>query len=148
MLAAPLAAVIALLPVAPPAAPASVAGAVYADDNNNGTRDAGEPGIPDVPLTLSGIGADGAPVDVITASGPDGSFAFPGLGPGTYAVVETQPSTTSTAGTGRARRAASPSRSTRSPTSRCPRARPPPATPSANSSPRPCPAASPTTAAG
>jgi uncharacterized repeat protein (TIGR01451 family) len=61
-------------------------GAVYADLNNNGIKDAGEPGIPGVQVTLSGNTATGASVCVEISPNPctivtdsNGSYSFTGL---------------------------------------------------------------------
>lgn len=83
---------------------ATISGAVLADTDNNGTGDVGVPG---VQLTLytdpngDGNPADGAPVDdpnlagtqnyVVTTNGA-GAYAFTNLYPGSYVIVETQPS--------------------------------------------------------
>jgi uncharacterized repeat protein (TIGR01451 family) len=78
-----------------------VSGFVYADLNRNGTKDAGEPGIQGVTVTLSGLTVGGAnvcaaiapnPCSVTTAS--NGGYSFAGLpqsnGAG-YTLTETQP---------------------------------------------------------
>ncbi|WP_166869904.1 SdrD B-like domain-containing protein [Massilia mucilaginosa] len=61
-------------------------GAVYADLNNNGLKDAGEPGIPGVSVTLSGNTATGVSVCVEISPNPctivtdaNGSYSFTGL---------------------------------------------------------------------
>jgi uncharacterized repeat protein (TIGR01451 family) len=69
----------------------SLAGLVFNDNNGNGLRDADEPGIPGVEVTISGTDARGNAVTLATVSGPDGSYKFIGLPGGTYNVVETQP---------------------------------------------------------
>lgn len=66
--------------------PASVGGNVYYDANNNGIFDPDESGIGGVTVTLSGT------VDAYTQTNADGSYSFSGLPPGTYTLVETQPS--------------------------------------------------------
>jgi protocatechuate 3,4-dioxygenase beta subunit len=65
--------------------PEIVEGVVYADDNDNGVRDAGEPGIGGVTVTLSGD------ADLTTQTLPDGRFIFSSLAPGDYEIAETQP---------------------------------------------------------
>ncbi|WP_165488587.1 MULTISPECIES: SdrD B-like domain-containing protein [Dyella] len=60
-------------------------GAVYFDQNGNGVRDAGEPGIPGVTITLNG------PVSHTVTTQADGSYQFTGLVAGNYTVTETQP---------------------------------------------------------
>lgn len=63
---------------------ASLSGAVYDDRNGNGQRDAGEPGIPGVTVSLSGGAGTGT-------TNANGDYVFGGLAPGTYTVTETQP---------------------------------------------------------
>ncbi len=65
-----------------------VAGRVWADDNNNGVVDSGEAGLAGVTLTLTGTNDLGQPVSQTVTTGPDGSYAFAGLRPGTYTVTE------------------------------------------------------------
>ena len=69
-------------------------GFVYIDSNNNGIRDAGEVGIPGVPVELSGFGVDVfgnvvTPQTVFTDQ--DGFYRFANLSPGQYTITETQP---------------------------------------------------------
>ena len=64
-----------------PAAAQSVSGSAYEDRNANGIRDAGEPALPGVSVTLFGTPDGGGAVDQTVPSAPDGSFAFaPGAG--------------------------------------------------------------------
>ncbi len=72
--------------------PASVSGSVYFDGDAGGSPNTGEPGIPAVTVTLTGTTGAGDPVSFTTTSGPDGTFTFPDLAPGTYVVTETHPS--------------------------------------------------------
>ncbi len=69
----------------------SLAGSVYFDANNNGTRDAGEPGIAGTTITLSGTDVDGNPVNRTITTATDGSYSFINLATGSYVVTETQP---------------------------------------------------------
>lgn len=74
------------------ARPASLSGFVYVDSDNDGIRDAGETGIAGVQVQLVPINtiAPGSALTVTTAA--DGSYAFTGLAPGSYEVIEvTQP---------------------------------------------------------
>ncbi|MBX7105662.1 MAG: carboxypeptidase regulatory-like domain-containing protein, partial [Gemmataceae bacterium] len=71
--------------------PASLQGKVYGDFNNNGIPDPGEPGIAGAVLTLTGVDDRGNNVTRTLYSGPDGTYIFTGLRPGTYKVTETQP---------------------------------------------------------
>ena len=69
--------------------PAAIAGSVYLDDNNNGIREAGEPGVSAIPITLTGTDTFGQPVSVtITNTDANGDYQFSNLRPGTYSVVE------------------------------------------------------------
>ena len=66
----------------------TISGTVYKDVNANGAREAGEPGLPSVLVTLkNGLGATVA----TTTTAADGSYGFFGLPSGNYTVVETQP---------------------------------------------------------
>jgi uncharacterized repeat protein (TIGR01451 family) len=76
----------------------SLSGFVYLDDNNNGTKDAGETGIAGVTVTLSGNTASGPAVCAGAAcqatTAADGSYSFTGLKNADatgYTVTETQP---------------------------------------------------------
>ena len=71
---------------------ASVAGFIYVDKSNDGSKDAGEPGIGGVTVTLTGADANGASVSMTAVTAADGSYSFTSLLAGTYAVTETQPS--------------------------------------------------------
>ena len=80
----------------------SLTGFVFNDiatpDNN--IKDAGEPGIPNIPVTLTGtddLGNTITPIVVNTTS--TGQFIFPDLRPGTYTITETTQPPTFTDGT-------------------------------------------------
>jgi len=68
---------------------AGISGHVYEDVNNNGHRDAGEPGISGVELTL--LDAAGNPTTHTTVTDATGYYSFEDLMPGTYGVAEAQP---------------------------------------------------------
>lgn len=70
---------------------ASVSGFVYVDANGNGKFDAGESGIANVTLTLTGVDDLGNQVSLTVQTGADGSYIFGGLRPGVYKITETQP---------------------------------------------------------
>jgi hypothetical protein len=59
--------------------PAALSGRVWNDSNENGIQDAGEPGIPDVQVSL--IRTDGQPSPGMTTLA-DGSYSFPNVAPG------------------------------------------------------------------
>jgi hypothetical protein len=68
-----------------------LSGFVYLDSNNNGIKDVNESGIAGVTVTLTGTNDLGLSVRVVQYTGPDGSYLFNNLRPGTYIVTETQP---------------------------------------------------------
>jgi protocatechuate 3,4-dioxygenase beta subunit len=61
---------------------------VFEDANNNGVRDAGEPGIPGATVTL--LDAGGNPITATTTDGT-GNYRFDNLPPGTYTVLALAP---------------------------------------------------------
>jgi hypothetical protein len=70
----------------------STGGAVFEDTNANGIKDAGEPGIPGVTITLTGISVVNGTITPKTATtGADGTYTFANLVPGNYTIAETQP---------------------------------------------------------
>jgi hypothetical protein len=75
--------------------PAQLSGAVYRDNNNDGQRNNGEPGIAGVTVTLTGTDIAGNPVSLTTTTDGNGNYVFrdlPAAGPGGYTIVEaTQP---------------------------------------------------------
>ena len=83
--------------------PADPFGFVYVDENQNGVRDPGEPGIPGVAVTVSGTAFAGTPLahpltgadipggQLTTFTDASGQWRFPVLPPGVYSFVETQP---------------------------------------------------------
>ena len=71
--------------------PSSLAGSVYNDTNNNGSREAGEAGIPGVTITLTGTDDLGNAVNQTVTTDANGNYSFTNLRPGTYTITETQP---------------------------------------------------------
>ncbi|MFO1467451.1 MAG: SdrD B-like domain-containing protein, partial [Steroidobacteraceae bacterium] len=71
----------------------SLAGTVFADVNNDGTKQGTEPGIQSVTLTLTGTDARGTAVNTTTTTGAAGTYTFNNVLPGSYTITETQPTT-------------------------------------------------------
>ena len=71
--------------------PGSISGKVFIDSDGDGVMDAGEPGVPDVLVTLTGTDDLGESVMVSTRTDQAGAYEFTGLRAGIYQVVETQP---------------------------------------------------------
>jgi SdrD B-like domain len=71
-----------------PASPGSLSGFVYIDQNNNGVKDAGEPGVASMTVTLTGTDNQGHAVNLTQTTGADGSYRFANLLPGTYSLTE------------------------------------------------------------
>jgi uncharacterized repeat protein (TIGR01451 family) len=71
-----------------------LAGSVYIDNNGNGVRDAGEPGIAGVTVSLGGSDTHGTPANRTTTTDASGAWLFnellPSNGAG-YTLGETQP---------------------------------------------------------
>jgi uncharacterized repeat protein (TIGR01451 family) len=73
----------------------SISGSSYADDNDNGSFEAGE-GMGAVTITLTGTDAFGNAINLSTMTDASGNFTFENLPPANssgYTLVETQPST-------------------------------------------------------
>lgn len=66
--------------------PATIAGVKFDDHDVDRQRDAGEPGLANWTIGLSG----GRSPDASQVTGPDGDYRFEGLIPGTYTIAETQ----------------------------------------------------------
>lgn len=69
----------------------TISGFVYEDNNDDGIKDAGEAGIGNVTVTLTGTDCAGNAVNTNTMTANDGSYSFPNLMKGTYKLTETQP---------------------------------------------------------
>ena len=69
----------------------SLSGYVFVDQANDGHRDPGDPGVPNVTLTLTGTDNLGQSVSRSATTNVGGDFAFTNLRPGTYRLDETQP---------------------------------------------------------
>ena len=67
---------------------------VWLDENGDGVQDAGEAGIPNLTVTLTGTDANGNPVALTTVTDADGGYVFSGLLPsnaGGYTITVTPP---------------------------------------------------------
>jgi uncharacterized surface anchored protein len=71
------------------AATGSITGLKFSDANDNGVRDAGEPGVAGVTINL--FAASGGALVTTTTTGADGTFTFAGINPGSYQVSEVVP---------------------------------------------------------
>ncbi len=69
----------------------SIAGLVYNDSNSNGVRNANEPVIPGVKITLTGTDLRGNAITQTQVTDATGAYRFVGLPGGTYTITETQP---------------------------------------------------------
>jgi hypothetical protein len=81
-------------PPATPAQPVSIAGAVFSDTNNDGIKQANEPGIGGVKLTLTGTDDLGAAVNIEATTAPDGSYVVNSPRPSNaagFTLTQTQP---------------------------------------------------------
>jgi large repetitive protein len=65
-----------------------ISGRVWLDRNNDGVVDAGEPGLANVVVRLTGTDLAGNTVTRDTTTDADGSYSFAELPPGTYVVTE------------------------------------------------------------
>ncbi len=73
----------------------SLSGFVYKDANNNGQKDAGEIGIKNASILLTGYDDKGASVNITVVTDSSGKYSFTGLRPSDsngYTVKETSPS--------------------------------------------------------
>ncbi len=70
--------------------PATIGDFVWNDINGNGIQDSGEPGLPDVSVTL--LGSDGTTVVTSTTTDASGNYSFTNLPGGTYFLQFTAPS--------------------------------------------------------
>jgi hypothetical protein len=71
-----------------PASPGSLSGFVYVDQNNNGVKDAGEPGVAGLAVMLTGTDNQGLAVRLTQTTGADGLYTFANLAAGTYSLTE------------------------------------------------------------
>ena len=70
----------------------TLTGAVYEDQDGDGIRDAGEPGISGVIVTLTGTSVVTGAITARNAlTDTNGTYTFANVTPGTYAIKETQP---------------------------------------------------------
>jgi len=71
--------------------PARIGNFVWEDRNGNGRQDAGEPGIPNVTVTLNGTTGAGDPVSQTARTDDNGFYLFNDLTPGSYTITVTAP---------------------------------------------------------
>lgn len=69
--------------------PATLSGYVYADANKNGIRDAGEKGLGQMRVVLTGMDDLGHEVRIVKLTNARGFYQFVGLRPGTYTLTQT-----------------------------------------------------------
>ena len=69
----------------------SLSGQVFNDVNGDGVKAAGEPGIPNVQIRITGTDDRGDPVDITTTTDGDGNWEAAGLVGGDYTITQTQP---------------------------------------------------------
>ena len=76
----------------PPAIPLSaIIGTVFQDSNSDGVRQAGEAGIEDIEITLTGTDVFGNAVELTVFTDANGRYSFQDLNAGEYTVTQTQP---------------------------------------------------------
>ncbi len=76
--------------IAPPPG-STLTGQVFIDSNNNRLVDAGEQGIPEVVIFLTGENYLGELVDMAAVSDIDGNYEFVDVAPGEYTITEVHP---------------------------------------------------------
>jgi hypothetical protein len=73
---------------------ASIGDFVWNDTDGDGVQDAGEPGIPNILVTLTGTDGNGNPITLTTTTNGSGAYLFPNLVPGTYKLTFASPGAT------------------------------------------------------
>jgi Ca2+-binding RTX toxin-like protein len=76
---------------APVPDPSRIDGVVFLDGDNDGVRDANEPGLGGVTVRVAGTNSQGQSVNLTRTTRADGSYTFSNLRPGSYTVTQTQP---------------------------------------------------------
>jgi uncharacterized repeat protein (TIGR01451 family)/fimbrial isopeptide formation D2 family protein len=67
--------------------PGAVGDRIWLDENSDGVQDAGEAGIPNVSVTITGTDIFGNAVNITTVTDTEGNYIFPNLQPGSYTVT-------------------------------------------------------------
>ena len=80
--------------------PVTIGNFVWNDLNGNGVKDIGEPGIPGVTVTLTGVNGAGSAVSATTTTDGNGNYSFTEA-PGTYTVTVTAPAGYTATATGK-----------------------------------------------
>jgi len=75
----------------PPTDSGVIQGSVFEDLDGDGMLDPGEASIAGATIVLRGIDARGLAVSLTTTTGPDGSYRFEALPPGTYTLTASHP---------------------------------------------------------
>jgi hypothetical protein len=68
--------------------PSEIGGSVFVDSNQNGARDAAEPGLASVSILLTGTDINGAAVNETQLTDSHGSYLFSNIKPGTYRLLQ------------------------------------------------------------
>jgi hypothetical protein len=74
-----------------PVVSGSLSGVAFLDNNKNHAYDAGDSGISNVVITLTGVDDQNNPVSMTINTAQDGTFSFTGLAAGTYTLSATLP---------------------------------------------------------
>jgi choice-of-anchor A domain-containing protein len=82
------------VPPPPPCAPCpgnTIKGVVFYDKDNDGVIDAGENGLGQIKITITGTDKDGKKINKVTYTDTNGNYAFDGLKDGVYTIRSAKP---------------------------------------------------------